>query len=216
MTVVRIILADDHQLVRAGIRALLEDLKNVTVVAETSDGRETLELVAKLRPTLVLMDVSMRGMNGLEAAARLRHEFPQVRVIILSMHANEEYVRQALEAGAAGYLLKDAATAELEIAIRAVAMGETYLSPGVARHVIGRYLGDGVSGATSTNLTARQREILQLVAEGRTTKQIAALLNVSIKTIESHRAQLMERLDIHDVPGLVRYAVRHGIVHLDS
>lgn len=216
MTSIRVLLADDHQLVRAGIRALLQDLPAVDVVAETADGRDAIELAGKLRPHIVLMDVSMRGMNGLEATSRLRHDFPQIHVIILSMHANEEYVRQALEAGASGYLLKDATTAELEIAIRAVAAGETYLSPAIARHVIGQYLEGAPAAQAATQLTARQREILQLVAEGKTTKQIAAMLGVSIKTVESHRAQLMERLQIHDLAGLVRYAVRHGIVHLDS
>ena len=218
MNPIRILLADDHHLVRAGIRSLLESLPGIEVVAETGDGREAIALVRTHRPNLVLMDITMDGMNGLDATALLLKEFPQLRVIILSMHANEEYVRQALQAGAAAYLLKDAATAELELAVRAVAQGQTYLSPAISRQVVDEYLSGQNEAATGplTQLTPRQREVLQLIAEGKTTKQTAALLEVSVKTVETHRAQLMERLAIHDVPGLVRYAVRHGMVHIDS
>ena len=218
MTPIRILLADDHHLVRAGIRSLLDNLPGIAVVAETGDGREAIELVRTHRPSLVLMDIAMDGMNGLDATAHLLKEFPQLRVIILSMHANEEYVRQALQAGAAAYLLKDAATAELELAVRAVAQGQTYLSPAISRQVVDEYLSGQNEAASGplTQLTPRQREVLQLIAEGKTTKQTAALLDVSVKTVETHRAQLMERLAIHDVPGLVRYAVRHGMVHIDS
>lgn len=218
MNTIRILLADDHHLVRAGIRSLLEGLSGIEVVAEAGDGRDAIELVRSRRPNLVLMDITMGGMNGLEATARLLKEYPQLRIIILSMHANEEYVRQALHAGAAGYLLKDAATAELEVAVRAVARGETYLSPAISRHVIEEYLGGrGEAGAGPLALlTARQREVLQLIAEGKTTKQIAGLLDVSVKTAETHRAQVMERLGIRDVPGLVRFAIRHGLVQIDS
>ena len=218
MNPIRILLADDHHLVRAGIRALLNGLPGIEVVAETGDGREAIELVRTHQPNLVLMDITMDGMNGLDATALLLKEFPLLRVIILSMHANEEYVRQALQAGAAAYLLKDAATAELELAVRAVAQGQTYLSPAISRLVVDEYLSGQNEAASGplTQLTPRQREVLQLIAEGKTTKQTAALLEVSVKTVETHRAQLMERLDIHDVPGLVRYAVRHGMVHIDS
>ena len=218
MNPIRILLADDHHLVRAGIRALLNGLPGIEVVAETGDGREAIELVRTHRPNLVLMDITMDGMNGLDATALLLKEFPQLRVIILSMHANEEYVRQALQAGAAAYLLKDAATAELELAVRAVAQGQTYLSPVISRLVVDEYLSGQNEAASGPlrQLTPRQREVLQLIAEGKTTKQTAALLKVSVKTVETHRAQLMERLDIHDVPGLVRYAVRYGMVHIDS
>ena len=216
MNPIRILLADDHHLVRAGIRSLLEGLPDIEVVAETGDGRDAIELARTHGPDLVLMDIAMGGMNGLEATARLLKEFPQLHIIILSMHANEEYVRQALHAGAAGYLLKDAATTELEVAVRAVARGETYLSPVISRRVIEEYLGGrGEAGAGPLALlTARQREVLQLIAEGRTTKQIAGLLDVSVKTAETHRAQVMERLGIRDVPGLVRFAIRHGLVQI--
>ncbi len=220
----RVLLAEDHTLVRAGIRALLQNLAGIEVVAEASDGREALRLIKTYQPDVVLMDIAMAGLNGLEATARVTKEFPTVRVVILSMHSTEEYVAQALRAGAAGYLLKDAAAAELELAVTAVARGETYLSPAVSKHVIADYLrrvGDreasGGGGATPASelLTPRQREILQLIAEGRSTKEIAAILHLSVKTVETHRTQLMARLDIHDVAGLVRYAIRIGLVALD-
>lgn len=213
MNRVRILLADDHTLMRAGIRSLLEKIPGVEVVGEAADGREALGLVKARLPNVVLMDIAMSGLNGLEATARVVKEFPQVRVIILSMHANEEYVLQTLRTGASGYLLKDAATAELELAIQAVARGDTYLSPAISKRVIDDYLGR-VNGEKTPldQLTPRQREILQLIAEGKSTKEIAFLLNVSIKTVETHRLQLMDRLGIHDIPGLVRHAMRIGLV----
>lgn len=213
MNRVRILLADDHTLMRAGIRSLLEKIPGVEVVGEAADGREALALVRAHLPNVVLMDIAMSGLNGLEATARVVKEFPQVRVIILSMHANEEYVLQTLRTGASGYLLKDSATAELELAIQAVARGDTYLSPAISKRVIDDYL-SRVNGEKSPldQLTPRQREILQLIAEGKSTKEIAFLLNVSIKTVETHRLQLMDRLGIHDIPGLVRHAMRLGLV----
>jgi len=220
MTPIRVLLADDHGLVRAGIRALLQSLSGIEVVAEAEDGREALRLIAAHRPDVVLMDIAMPGLNGLEAAARATKEFPGVRVIILSMHANEEYVLQALRSGAAGYLLKGARTPELELAVISVARGETYLSPAASKHVVADYVqrtsGEIARGEIDVDpferLKPRQREILQLIAEGRTTKEIARLLEISVKTVEMHRAQLMERLGIHDVAGLVRYAIRSGLV----
>jgi DNA-binding NarL/FixJ family response regulator len=209
----KVLLVDDHALVRAGFRALLSALPNVEVVAEAADGREALRLAKLHRPDIVVMDVAMSEMNGLEATERIVKELPRVRVLVLSMHANEEYVVQALRKGAAGYILKEADTAELDIAIRAVMRGETYLSPGVSRQVVDDYvrrLGPGVTSLEQ--LTPRQREILQLIAEGHSTKEIAQKLDVSIKTIETHRTQLMDRLDIHDVAGLVRFAIRTGVV----
>ncbi len=212
MNSIRILIADDHTIVRAGIRSLVEKLPQLTVVGEASDGREILALVSKSKPDIVLMDVAMPNLNGIEATSRIIKETPTTRVIMLSMHANEEYVVQALRAGAAGYLLKSAATAELELAIQAVARGETYLSPTISKRLITDYLARDAGKGPMDELTARQREILQLIAEGKSTKEIAALLNVSVKTVESHRAQLMERLDIHDVAGLVRYAIRMGLI----
>lgn len=213
MKPIRMMLAEDHTLVRAGIRALLQNLEEIEVVAEAGDGREALRLVEIHEPDVVLMDIAMAGLNGLEATARISKTFPNVRVIILSMHANEEYVLQALRAGAVGYLLKDAGTAELELAIRAVARNETYLSPLVSKHVVADYV-RRVGGEPSSleRLTRRQREILQLIAEGHSTQEIAQMLSISGKTVETHRSQLMERLDIHDVAGLVRYAIRMGLV----
>ena len=216
MSTIRVLLADDHVLVRAGIRALLDSLGGIQVIAEASDGREALRLIETQPPDVVMMDIAMSGLNGLEAAARIRKEFPNVRVIILSMHANEEYVMQALRAGAAGYLLKDAAITELELAVRAVARGETYLSPTVSKHVVDYVQRTGGESSPLEQLTPRQREILQLIAEGRTVQDIARLLTISVKTVETHRAQLMERLGIHDIAGLVRYAIRVGLIKSDE
>ena len=213
--VLRVMLVEDHTLVRAGIRALLQGLPDIQVVAEAADGLAALELIAADPPDVVLMDISMPGLSGLETAARLRQQASAPRVILLSMHASEEYVLQALQQGVSGYLLKDAGTSELTAAIRAVARGETYISPAVSKHLAGyiRRVGETSSG---DGLTPRQREILKLIAEGRTTQQIAQQLHISVKTAETHRAQLMERLNIHDVAGLVRYAIRTGLVEPTS
>jgi DNA-binding NarL/FixJ family response regulator len=205
-----VLLAEDHTLVRAGIRSLLAELPWVEVVGEAADGREALRLVSEVAPHIVLMDVTMAGLNGLDATERITRDHPDVRVIILSMHANEEYVRRALVVGAAGYVLKDAEKAELELALKSVARGGTYLSPSVSRPMITDF-SDRVGRHSLERLTARQREILQLIAEGHSTKDIARSLDLSIKTVETHRAQLMARLDIHDIAGLVRYAIRAGI-----
>jgi len=209
----RVILADDHALVRAGIRSLLEKIPSIAVVAEAGDGREALDLVKKHRPTVVLMDIAMPELNGLEAVARITKDFPGVKVIILSMHSNEAYVRHAFRAGAAGYLLKDGTLAEMELAIESVSSGGTFLSPRISKRVIESYFeNDGSDLSPLEYLTPRQREILQLIAEGKSTKEIAFLLRISIKTVETHRAQLMAKLDIHDVPGLVRFAIHVGVV----
>lgn len=213
-TPIRVILADDHTLVRAGIRALLEKLPNVTVVAEANDGREVLELVKTQLPDVVVMDIAMPGLNGLEAAERMAQEFPTVRVIILSMHHNEEYVWRALKAGVAGYLLKKAATAELETALQRIMNREVYLSREISERLPQPGLGEGLAQQKSPleQLSSRQREILQLIAEGQNTKQIAELLKLSPKTIEYHRMKLMSALNVHDVPGLVRFALRVGLI----
>jgi DNA-binding NarL/FixJ family response regulator len=209
----RVLLADDHDLVRAGIRSLLEKMTGIEVVAETGNGREAIELTKTLLPDVILMDIAIPGLNGLEALARLTKELPAVKVIILSMYTNEEYVLQALRAGARGYLVKDVAVNELELAIRAVTRGEIHLSPRVSNRVIGSYLERlGNEPSLREELTPRQREIVQLIAEGNSTKDIAFLLKVSVKTVEAHRAQVMARLGIHDVVGLVRYAMRMGLV----
>lgn len=213
MSPVRVVLAEDHTLFRAGIRSLLSDLPDLQVVAEAAEGREALRLIAEHQPDVALLDISLPGLNGLEVLARLAKDRAAVRVIVLSMHAHEEYVRQALRAGAAGYLLKDASVAELELAIKAVLRGESYLSPAISQHVVKWIRGkEPVSGGSLERLSSRQREILQLIAEGHSTKSIATVLNLSPKTVETHRAELMMRLDIHEVAGLVRYAVRMGLV----
>jgi DNA-binding NarL/FixJ family response regulator len=213
MKPVRVLLADDHALLRAGLRELLRKLPEVEVVAEAGDGREAIALVEATTPNLVLLDVAMKGMTGLEAAARIAKDFPGVKVIMLSMYADEEYVLRALRVGACGYLVKDAATEELADGIRAVLRGETYLSAAVSRRAVGSYL-EHVEGGSSPleRLTPRQREVLQLIAEGKNTKEIAFILQVSVKTVETHRAQLMDRLGIHDVAGLVRCALRLGLI----
>jgi DNA-binding NarL/FixJ family response regulator len=209
----RVLLADDHGLVRAGFRSLLEKIPSVEVVGEARDGREALALLENHRPDVVLMDIAMPSLNGLEAVARARKEFSNTKVIILSMHTNEEYVVQALRAGASGYVIKDAAVAELGLAIQAVTSGGTYLSPRISKVMIETYLDRvGDECAPLERLTPRQREIVQLIAEGNSTKEIAFLLNVSVKTVETHRGQVMDKLGIHDIPGLVRYAIRAGLV----
>jgi len=215
-TAIRVVLADDHALVRAGMRSLLGGMAQVEVVGEASSGEEALVLAERERPDVVLMDIAMKGITGLEAAARIRDQHPGVRVIILSMHSGEEYVLQALRAGAIGYLLKDAATGELELALRSVMRGESWLSPAVSRQVVEGYVQRAGAEAPPDVLTARQREVLRLVAGGKSTKEIAFFLNLSVKTVETHRAQIMERLGIRDVPGLVRYALRTGLVPPDS
>jgi DNA-binding NarL/FixJ family response regulator len=213
MKTVRVLLVDDHNLVRAGLRALLENISGVEVIAEAGDGANALELVRQDAPDIVLADIEMGGLNGLDLAGRIRDEFPAVRVAILSMHASEEYVQQALRAGAAAYLLKDAAPLELEAALQALMRGETFLSPRVTRQVITGYVQAGTPPAEV--LTARQREILKRIADGQSAKEIAFELQVSVKTVEAHRAQLMERLKIGDIAGLVKYAIRSGLTKLD-
>ncbi len=216
MSSVRVLLVDDHALVRAGLNLLLEHMPGI-FVSEAGSGEEALEMLRRERIGLVLTDVAMKGMTGLELAERVRHEFPDVRVMILSMYDNEEYVLQALRAGASGYLLKESAPKELEVAINAVLAGETYLSPPISRQVVDNYIARTGSGQKPAQpLTPRQREILVLIGEGSSTKEIAQRLGLSVKTVETHRAQLMDRLDIHDVAGLVRYAVRVGLVSVDK
>jgi DNA-binding NarL/FixJ family response regulator len=214
----RTLLADDHSLVRAGLRSLLEEMADVEVVGEAADGLEALRLIGELKPDVAFFDISMPGMNGLEAAARAASEHPRTRVIILSMHVDDEYVRRALVAGAAGYLLKNSDRSELEMALRAVARGESWLAPEVSSRVVAAYTRGDKPAASGTLelLTRRQREVLQLIAEGLSTKEIASRLDLSVKTVETHRAELMERLDIHGVAGLVRYAIRVGIVRPET
>jgi DNA-binding NarL/FixJ family response regulator len=213
---IKVLLADDHTLVRAGLRTLIEGFEGFRVVAETSDGREAVRLTRQLQPDIALIDISMPGLNGLDATALISRETPDTRVVILSMHTAETYVLEALRAGAAGYVVKDAAVDEMERALRAVQKGERWLSPSVSRHLLDEYLrlvrGQPIAGSGMEALTPRQREILQLIAEGHSTREIADRLAISIKTVETHRAQIMERLSIRDVAGLTRFALRAGLI----
>src|ERR1700688_1434676 len=210
---IRILLVDDHKLFRAGIRSLLQTVNGVEVVGEAGDGREALRLIEAHRPDVVLMDIMMSGLNGLDAAARAARICPRTRVIMLSMNAGEDSVLQTLRAGAAGYLVKTADPAELELAVRAVVRGETFLSSAISQHVVAACLGRlGKEQSSLERLPPRQREVLQLIAEGHTTKEIAKKLGISPKTTETYRGELMKALDIHDIASLTRYAIRMGVV----
>ncbi len=208
----RVLLADDHTLVRAGVRKLLESMPNIEVVGEADDGRKVLLMAEQLQPDLVLMDLSMPGLTGLEATARLVRAWPKMQIVVLSMHQNEEYVRQAMRSGARAYLLKDAAPEELELALQAVLCGQTYISSAVAKSVVAGNAVPGEVQSSTVQLTPRQTEVLRLVVEGLSSKEIARRLDVSVKTVDSHRTGLMKQLDIHEVTGLVRYAMRTGLI----
>jgi DNA-binding NarL/FixJ family response regulator len=212
-TLRKVLIADDHALVRAGIRSLLESLQGVQVVAETGDGLEAVELVRRNPPDVILLDVTLPGLNGLEAAARIVQLGVPTGVLMLSMHASPDYAARAFAAGALGYLNKDAAFDELSEAIDEVCAGRRYLCRAIDDDVV-RELEQRVGGGGTgiDVLTPRQRQILQMIAEGQGTRQIAERLFLSVKTVETHRAQLMQRLDIHDVPGLVRFAMRNGLL----
>jgi DNA-binding NarL/FixJ family response regulator len=212
---IRVIIADDHTLVRSGLCALLASLPDIHVAGEAKDGRQAMALIQMHQPDIALLDVAMAGLNGLETANSILQQFPKVRVIMLSMHKNEEYVLRALRVGAMGYLLKDAAAGELATAIRTVMAGEQYLSPSIAQQLAEyeeRFGPHALATGVFDRLTTREREVLQLIAEGNTMQQIAGTLGISVKTVETHRYRLMDKLNIHHVTGLVRYAVRAGIV----
>jgi DNA-binding NarL/FixJ family response regulator len=211
----RILLVDDHALVRAGIRALIEGNPGIEVIAETGDGHEALRMIGELHPDLVLLDITMPAINGFEVLEQITKQFPRTRVIILTVHEGTEYAMRALRAGAAGYLLKSAASNELEDAISAVAKGGTYLAHEISQKTLFEYAQVGTAQDLLASLTARQREILKLIAEGKSTKEIGSKLNISVKTVESHRAKLAEKLAIHDVAGLVRFAIRMGLIQVD-
>jgi DNA-binding NarL/FixJ family response regulator len=210
----RVLLADDHGLVLAGLRLLLERIEGATVVAEASNGREAVEMAEATHPDLAILDIGMRELNGIDAAERIRAALPGTKVLILSSHTGEDFVRRALKAGVAGYLVKASIPLELRMAVEAVLAGHMYLSPAVAKSLAAAASTPGASSMLEA-LSPRQREVLQLIAEGSTTKQIAFTLGVSVKTVETHRAIIMQRLGIRDVPGLVLFAVRHGLVHVD-
>ncbi len=215
---IRVLLAEDHTIVRKGLRALLEDQPGIEVIAEAEEGRQAVRLAEQLRPDVVLMDFSMPGLNGLEATHQIVERIPGAKVLVLTRHTNQEYVDRILEAGASGYLVKKSAPEELVIAIQAVSRGDSYLDPAVSTTIIRGYLRKPKTDSVDRydRLTPRQREVLQLIAEGRANREIAALLHVSVKTVENHRAHLMEALDLHSTAELTQYAIRKGVISLDE
>lgn len=215
---IRIIIADDHKIVREGLRALLEKQPDMQVLGEAENGRDTVAMAQQLLPDMVLMDVSMPDMNGIEATRRITGEFPQVKVLALSMHSDRRFAMEMLRAGASGYLLKDNAFEELAHAIRSVASNHTYLCPAIADLIIKDYINLAAKeeGSVFSALTVREREVLQLIAEGKSTKEIASVLRVSTKTVETHRLQLMERLGIRSIAELTKYALREGLTSLED
>lgn len=220
MAPIRLVIADDHLLVRAGVRMLLENLPDFQIIAEAESGPGALRAIEQYLPDIVLLDIALPGLTGLDVTQQVKEKFPGVRVLLLSMHNSEEYVLRAMRLGADGYLLKDTSPVELEIALRAVAKGESYLSPAISRHVIDGYLqrtitpvnSEASETADGKHLSPRQAEILKLIAGGCTTKEIAQKLGITIKTVDAHRTSLMKELDIHEIAGLVRYAIRVGLI----
>ncbi len=215
---IKVLIAEDHTLVRTGIRLIIEQLSDFLVVAEADDGVQAVEQAVQLQPDIILMDIAMPRLNGLEATERILRDCAQVKVIVLSMHANEQYVKRALRVGASGYLLKKSATEEIELAFRAVLGNETYLSPPIAHIFVQNVLSGGDEGANVVfeTLTSREREILQLIAEGMTNQEIADHLTLSVHTVRTHRGNLMEKLDLHSQAEVVRYAIRMGIIQAED
>ncbi len=214
-TMVRILLADDHTVMRAGLRLLLERHEDFEVVGEAADGRQAVEIATELKPAVVVMDIAMPQLNGVEAARQILNRDPDTAIVMLSMHSDESYVLRSLKAGARAYLLKDSAEADLVSAIQAIIEGKSFFSPGVRALLKEDYIHRLAKfGADDTYelLTAREREVLQLVAEGRSNKEVAALLNLSLYTVETHRTHILQKLNLHSVPDLILYAVRKGII----
>lgn len=215
---IRVLLADDHRIVLQGLRSLLEQEPDIKVVGEAQNGRRTVELVGELGPDVVIMDLTMPGMNGIEATRRIRTDHPEVKVLALSMHSDKGFVDSVLDAGASGYLLKDCAFDELAQAIRLVVTGDMYLSPGVAKTVVKGYVRQLRQGDRSalSSLSPREREVLQLTAEGKSAREIASLLGLSVKTVETQRRRIMQKLDVHSVAGLTKRAIREGLTSLED
>lgn len=212
----RILLADDHKILRDGLRAILSKEHDMLVVGEAEDGREAVALARSQSPDVVVMDISMPGLNGVEATRRVREASPAVKVVGLSMHADPRYVHALFDAGAVGYLLKNAAAEELVLALRAVIGGRTYVSPGVADLVVAALRGeDRRNPVAPSHLTTREREVLQLLAEGLTSKEIAPRMGIAVSTVETYRRQIMTKLDVHSIAALTRYAIRHGLTSVE-
>lgn len=219
MTKINVVLADDHTIVRKGLRSLLDAEADIEVVGEAGDGREAIEKTCKLGPDVVVMDITMPGLNGLVATRLIKQRFPHVKVVILTMHTAEEYIFQILRAGALGFVVKRAAPSELIAAVRAAFQGEFFLSPSISRTVIEEYIRmvETTTGENSYDrLTLREREVLQLIAEGHANREIAEMLQVSVKTVEYHRANLMNKLDLHSSAELTRYAIHKRVIDSDS
>jgi len=217
MKKIRVLLAEDHTIVRQGIAALLGTESDMEVVGEASNGLEAIELAKKLGPEVILMDIGMRQLNGLEATREIKRLFPSVKILVLTMHDNEEWIFQILKAGASGYLIKDSAMTDLISALRAVYQGDSYLSPSISKMVIEEYIRKAELGekkGVEDLLSGREREILQLIAEAHSVPQIASLLCISKKTVEAHKTHIMEKLNIHDKVGLIKYAIRTGLTKL--
>jgi two-component system response regulator NreC len=216
MEKIRVFLVDDHTVVRQGLRRILESDEEIEIVGEAGDGRTAIDLVQKLRPHVVVMDVAMPELNGIEATRQILKRVEGAKVLVLSMHGDDVYVRQALKAGARGYLLKDSEDLDLIKAVKAIRAGGSFFSPPVSKVVLSGYLGDKVDGDAEdgvARLTDREREVLQLIAEGKTNKEVAHALSVSVNTVETHRKHIMEKLDLHNTAELVRFAIRTKIVH---
>ena len=220
MKKIKVVIAEDHTIVRKGLCALLQGEPDIEVVGEAENGREAIKIVEKLLPDVVVMDIAMPGLNGLETTRQLTKKFPKLKILILTMHDNEEYIFETLRAGAAGYLIKRSAPNELISAIQSVFRGESFLSPAVSKKVIEGFVQSGGSAAKEDadygRLTTREREILQLIAEGNALREIASLLHISIKTVESHKAHIMEKLNLRSIAELTQYAIRKGLIHLDG
>ena len=218
MHTIKVVVADDHTILRQGIKALLDNQAGIEVIGEAKDGREALTLIERLQPDVILMDIAMPGLNGLEATRRIKKKFPKIKVLVLTMYTNEEYVFQILQAGANGYLVKETAFQDLISAITAVYRDEAFMSPSISKKVINRYTqrAQKTNDTTCDVLTTREREVLQLIAEGSSSKKIAEALFISPKTVETHRTHIMDKLNIHNRTDLVKYAIRKGIVDIDS
>ncbi len=218
MSKIRVLLADDHTIVRQGLRSLLDSHKDIEVVGEAKDGRHAIEKAEQLIPDIVVLDITMPNLNGIEATRQIKKLNPEIKVIVLTVHDNEEYVHQVLKAGASGYLLKESAVSDLVSAMHAVKKGDIFLSPTISKVVVKDYIKHTERESRTFDnlgvLTGREREVLQLIAEGHTNREIARLLKLSVKTVDVHRAHLKEKLQIHDTAGLIKYAIRKGLIKL--